>query len=48
MPVHSKKQGQGQTGKKGDDAQTKAAKTPAKENIFLSKDTAAKAKSKSK
>jgi len=32
MPVNSKKQGQGQTGKKGDDSKTKAAKESRKEN----------------
>lgn len=30
MPVNSKKQGQGQTGKKGDDAKTKAGKATGK------------------
>jgi len=48
MPVNSKKQSQGQTGKKGDDTQTKAKKTPSKENTFLSKDTVAKNRAKKK
>ncbi|MES2332430.1 MAG: hypothetical protein V4539_22680 [Bacteroidota bacterium] len=34
MPVNSKKQSQGQRGKKGDDAKTKARKAPEKETIF--------------
>ncbi len=34
MPVNSKKQSQGQTGKKGDDAKTKAGKTPGKATTF--------------
>ena len=34
MPVNSKKSGQGQTGKKGDDAKTKASKAPVKDTTF--------------
>ena len=38
MPVHSKKQAQGQTGKKGDDARLKAKKEPHTTNYFGSND----------
>ena len=48
MPVNSKKQAQGQTGKKHDDAQTKTRKEPSKGNSFLSKDTVAKKKAANK
>ena len=46
MPVNSKKQSQGQRGKKGDDAKTKARKASTKENIFDSnkKETGVKGK----
>lgn len=44
MPVNSKKQGQGQTGKKGDDAKTKTRKTPDKENVFGKTEMVTKAK----
>jgi hypothetical protein len=42
MPVNSKKQGQGQTGKKSDDAKTKARKDAG--NTGMAKETAPKAK----
>jgi hypothetical protein len=48
MPVNSKKQGQGQTGKKHDDAQAKANKASSKKNTFLSKDSAANSRLKAK
>ena len=49
MPVNSKKQGQGQTGKKGDDAKTKAKKENGKENTFgPTKESAATSKSAKK
>jgi hypothetical protein len=49
MPVNSKKQGQGQTGKKGDDAKTKANKENGKENMFgPTKESAEKSKGSKK
>ena len=38
MPVHSKKQAQGQTGKKGDNARLKAKKEPRTNTPFGSND----------
>lgn len=49
MPVNSKKQGQGQTGKKGDDATTKANKESGKVNTFgPAKESVAKSKASKK
>ena len=47
MPVNSKKQAQGQTGKKGDDAKTKAGKSSGKvDNVESNKKPLYNAKSK--
>lgn len=48
MPVNSKKQGQGQTGKKGDDAKTKASKASGNEANGVGKDLASKSKTSKK
>jgi hypothetical protein len=49
MPVNSKKQRQGQTGKKGDDAKTKANKALDKKTTFgPAKEAASKSSSSKK